>query len=120
MTIDRETAARVINDATKHYYMSIEIPKDMLESHRLTPAYMIANLNIVVMQLLAMVRGRTINEISHPVDWWQAFRERWLPKWWLAKYPVIMRRYQLDHHYPPEKPDGILRVYRDDDRGYLR
>jgi hypothetical protein len=23
-----------------------------------------------------------------PEDWWQAFRERWFPKWWLRRHPV--------------------------------
>lgn len=28
-------------------------------------------------------------EIKFPRDWWQAFRERWLPKWWLKRWPVV-------------------------------
>ncbi len=23
-----------------------------------------------------------------PTDWWQAFRERWFPAWWLRRWPV--------------------------------
>ncbi len=23
-----------------------------------------------------------------PADWWQAFRERWFPAWWLRRWPV--------------------------------
>lgn len=23
-----------------------------------------------------------------PSDWWQAFKERWFPKWWLKRWPV--------------------------------
>jgi hypothetical protein len=29
--------------------------------------------------------------VRWPADWWQAFRERWFPKWWLRRWPV---RYQ--------------------------
>lgn len=28
-------------------------------------------------------------EEKYPEDWWQAFRERWLPRWWLKRYPVV-------------------------------
>ena len=28
---------------------------------------------------------------EHPDDWWQAFRARWFPKWWLKRYPVKNR-----------------------------
>lgn len=24
----------------------------------------------------------------YPKDWWQAFRRRWCPRWWLARHPV--------------------------------
>lgn len=26
--------------------------------------------------------------VEAPSNWWQAFRERWLPKWWLKRHPV--------------------------------
>lgn len=25
---------------------------------------------------------------SHPLDWWQSFRARWMPEWWLRRWPV--------------------------------
>ena len=28
--------------------------------------------------------------VIYPRDWWQAFRQRWAPKWWLDRYPVQM------------------------------
>lgn len=30
--------------------------------------------------------------IEYPRDWWQAFRQRWFPAWWLNKYPVQMTK----------------------------
>lgn len=27
-------------------------------------------------------------EEKWPADWWQAFRERWAPRWWLRRWPV--------------------------------
>ena len=29
--------------------------------------------------------------VQVPADWWQALRERWAPKWWLRRYPVVTR-----------------------------
>lgn len=26
--------------------------------------------------------------IHYPKNWWQAFRERWFPMWWLDRYPI--------------------------------
>lgn len=31
--------------------------------------------------------GDTI-KIKYPVDWWEAVKERWFPKWLLKKFPV--------------------------------
>jgi hypothetical protein len=27
-------------------------------------------------------------ERRFPQDWWQAFRQRWFPEWWLRRWPV--------------------------------
>jgi hypothetical protein len=34
-------------------------------------------------------------EASAPADWWQAFRERWMPKWWLDRWPVKRNWWRL-------------------------
>ena len=26
--------------------------------------------------------------VKYPEDWWQAFKERWFPKWLLKKFPI--------------------------------
>jgi hypothetical protein len=26
-----------------------------------------------------------------PEDWWQALRERWFPRWWLRRWPVLVK-----------------------------
>lgn len=33
---------------------------------------------------------------EYPKDWWQAFRNRWFPNWWLKKHPVEYRKISLD------------------------
>jgi hypothetical protein len=35
-------------------------------------------------------------EVKYPRDWWQAFKERWFPKWLLEKYPVDYHIVVLD------------------------
>lgn len=34
--------------------------------------------------------------ISYPADWWQALRQRWLPAWWLCRWPVRMVTHTVD------------------------
>jgi len=110
--------------AHKHYYQYVNIYKGdldkVVEDVKLTQAYLSASISQAVIQMTAMVRGSTIQEIRHPSNWWQAIRERWFPKWWLSRYPVGYTCYQIDRHYPPTYPDGIIRVYNSlKDRGYL-
>lgn len=49
--------------------------------------------------------------LERPATLWQAFRERWMPTWWLRRYPVLMERYTLSAIYPTfnpmAKPYGI-------------
>jgi hypothetical protein len=41
-------------------------------------------------------------EIRMPEDWWQAFKERWFPKWYLKRNPVkyITKRIEAKALYP--------------------
>lgn len=34
-------------------------------------------------------RSKT-TDISYPADWWQWFKQRWFPKWLLARFPPKM------------------------------
>lgn len=34
---------------------------------------------------------------EYPKDWWQAFKERWFPKWALRRWPVEMEVIDIDH-----------------------
>lgn len=41
--------------------------------------------------------GKRIREYKEwPKDWWQAFRERWFPVWWLRRYPVKTDFIEID------------------------
>jgi hypothetical protein len=49
----------------------------------------------VAPHIVAQVRGYIWGEsveprtIKHPRDWWQAFKERWSPRWALRRWPVV-------------------------------
>jgi len=53
--------------------------------------------------------------VTYPLNWWQAFKERWAPKWALKKWPVQYKRVELDVKaiYPEFKqamPDKTMRL----------
>ena len=60
--------------------------------------------DIVSDQIIGRIRyslaGQEGREIKFPKDWWEAFKERWFPKWLRRKYPVVYRFYQGITLYP--------------------
>ena len=46
--------------------------------------------------LAAMPKERIEVHKRWPKDWWQAFRERWLPQWWLRRWPVEYEQVDID------------------------
>jgi hypothetical protein len=45
----------------------------------------------------------------YPSDWWQAFKERWFPKWLLKQFPVKKAEVWAVHKFPElAPPDGFL------------
>jgi hypothetical protein len=52
-------------------------------------------------------------ECKYPADWWQAFRERFFPKWWVKRWPVAYTKMVLDvkELFPKLAiPDGVHHV----------
>ncbi len=43
---------------------------------------------------------------KYPLDWWQAFKKQWFPRWLLKKFPVMYRTIEFDAkaYYPDFKP----------------
>jgi len=71
---------------------------------------------VMVCTLTAMVAGERVSEVRYPRDWWQAVRERFLPKWWLQRFPVQYHTWKADAHYPQLKLERgsfnpVLHVY---------
>ncbi len=46
--------------------------------------------------VLGKKEGRVVVNERWPSDWWQAFRERWFPAWWLRRWPVQYKTLQID------------------------
>lgn len=35
-------------------------------------------------------------EVEYPADWWESFKDRWFPKWWLKKHPITKETVKLE------------------------
>jgi hypothetical protein len=35
-------------------------------------------------------------KVTYPINWYEAFKERWFPAWLLKKYPVIYKNVKLE------------------------
>jgi len=44
------------------------------------------------------VNPSATDHVDVPYDWWEHFRERWAPKWWLRRHPVITRRIVIEYY----------------------
>lgn len=57
---------------------------------------------IVADNMLARIQGYIWservghNEIKYPLDWFQAFKERWFPVWVKKKYPIKYQYYRFN------------------------
>jgi len=56
--------------------------------------------NQLVMALSARVFCENVDQFRMPIDWWQAFKERWFPKIILKKWPVKYKRIDVKAYYP--------------------
>jgi hypothetical protein len=72
-------------------------------------AFVEGRADVMVIELEAYVLGMPKERIAvherYPLDWWQAFRERWFPKWWLRRWPVAYKTIDIDQQlYGPLCP----------------
>ncbi len=53
-----------------------------------------------------------------PENWWQAVRNRWLPHWWLRRFPVKYRKIKvnlnLNRHFPPNRGNRFTLIINDE------
>lgn len=43
---------------------------------------------VLTMERLVLGLGGETFRVTYPRDWWQAFKERWAPRWALRRWPV--------------------------------
>ncbi len=46
--------------------------------------------------IACMPQERIVIDREWPADWWQAFRERWFPQWWLIRHPIRHERVYIN------------------------
>ncbi len=64
--------------------------------------------------VLAMPKQMISIHRKWPKDWWQAFRERWFPHWWLRRWPVQYEELNVEERrfgdiYPKLRGAGASR-----------
>lgn len=50
--------------------------------------------------------GTLIFRCKVDADWWQSFRARWAPRWWLKRHPVKQREIVVNQNY-----DQVLKIF---------
>ena len=87
--VEREYLAERIRVAAGRDMLLEGIHTDALLTYRVD-----INTQRLVGQLVSYVLGVKKHESQFeqvPRDWWQHFRQRWMPEFWLRRHPVRMR-----------------------------
>lgn len=58
-------------------------------------------------------------EEKWPTDWWQAFRERWFPHWWLRRWPVRYRTLSVHRRFKTRVCPHVNILNKQDHLGWL-
>ena len=68
----------------------------------------------IVMRVRGFIWAEELDavDIKYPRDWWQAFKERWFPRWLLERYPVDYKEHHVDFfakfpEYKYKPPDDL-------------
>jgi hypothetical protein len=61
----------------------------------------------LIVSIRCLIYGEELDshKFYYPADWWQAFRVRWFPKWWLRRWPPKYR--EIDCHWKVLYPDFV-------------
>lgn len=103
--------------AWRHFYQNHSLDVKMPNAELV--AILPQTIRSLVLQMTDMVAGERVEEISYPLNWWEAVRERWFPKFWLRIYPVRYFRWKIDYLYREVKPGATVAVYHNrGSRGY--
>lgn len=62
--------------------------------------YLCHTMDAMMLKITRRVLCEGIAEIKHPEDWWQAFKERWLPARLQRRWPVKYKKFDIKRLYP--------------------
>lgn len=96
------TVKQVVLERLQHH-MTSALNGELLRNCR-SDTFLAPHFDGVITQLLLSVMGQHVEmiKVEYPRDWWQAFKERWFPNWWLRRWPAEMtyRTLAADVVYP--------------------
>lgn len=94
----------------------LQISKEMLNEVADIDCLVREYCDAVVVSFQLHVLGRKNDEIKHPLDWVEAVKERFAPKWLLKKYPVRYKTYKVMEYYPKiaiPREEAVIRFKED-------
>ena len=66
------------------------------------------------LRITALLAAQQLAKIKYPCNWWEAVKERWLPRWAKACFPVQYTIYDLKAIYPkvalPEQEHYVVAI----------
>lgn len=74
--------------------MSTELLDATVEVKSIADDFLKNQLTIIIQGYLWGESGET-QVIRYPATWRDAFKQRWLPKWLLARFPVVYREHEI-------------------------
>jgi hypothetical protein len=107
MPTDGQNVATAIELTWRHFYVTSTIDKKYLLNSKVS-GHLPNTMELAVMQLTTIVAGENVKEIKYPLNWVQAFRERWFPKFILKRWPVRYHSWKIDFLYPEIEMRGQL------------
>jgi hypothetical protein len=93
----------------RYFYVNGTLERKFLRNATLTPFVIPQTMELMVSQLVTFIAGERVKEIRYPLDWWQAVKERFLPKWLLKRYPVKYHTWKIDFLYPEIENRGTMK-----------
>ena len=54
----------------------------------------------LIITLSAEIATQTLFQRICPVNWWEAFRERWFPNWWIKRHPIVYDVFTAEAFFP--------------------
>jgi len=102
---------RVIEEVKYHLHklcVRYEVPYDSLEVLAL-PHHLADSILVGVTK---MIYGRDLQEIKFPIDWKEAFKARWFPKWLKKRFPIKYQVIKVTAFLPQQKIERETIAFR--------